>query len=499
MDHYTKEAFDKVRQQIVENIDRLEDFQAKGLPKPGSGDVHNVKNWRRFGAAFAWDPEIYVDIMSNAGSMSDVDLMKELRKLETNYMKKWQAIDGMPMHHKIALRTGGDLGLRTPIDVWIETRERLYQRFGFKGGNGPSNLDATSQFNEGSHRNRQNSKGTPLGETVIPDEVLQETKPISLHRAGQQLGEKPSQYTPLINASSKEQAEYLEQFILVQADRFKEASEYHRERWQRTLFDDGINEFVSDSNGNRINSFSKQTILEHQPTIKTLGNAIQVPDGQGGFRSLAESAGAAAYGAPTIPQLDLSNAHIDTNTRIGRKAALEVSKNGALHWAKRVGPAALVPGVGMALSVNDARGAYAAGNNVEAAGHLIAGAVGEVPVVGDALVMAANGEAVADTTVDGFEKRQTEMQQEINQYPSRYRKSGPNIPTENANPSINNGYKTVIRGVNGILKTFGSNQSFATGLLGADPSTPLINNKNNTKQDETKQPVGAAGMMSGGY
>jgi len=333
MDHYTKEAYEKVRLQIVENIDRLEGFQAKGLPKPGSGDVHNLKNWRRFGAAFAWDPEIYVDIMSNAGSMSDVDLMKSLRKLESGYMKKWSAIDGMPMHHKIALRTGGDLGLRTPVDIWLETRDRLYDKFGFIPGNGPSNLDATSQFNEGSHLNRQNSKGSPLGKTVIPDEVLQEAKPISLHRAGQQFGEKPSQYTPLINASSKEQAEYLEQFILVQADRFKEASEYHRERWQRTLFDDGINEFVSDSNGNRINSFSKQTILEHQPTIKTLGNAIQVPDGNGGFRSLAESAGGAAYGAPEMPTLDLSNAYIDTNTRIGKKAALEVSKNGALHWA----------------------------------------------------------------------------------------------------------------------------------------------------------------------
>ena len=50
MDHYTAEAYERVRQRIVGHIDRLEKYG-----KQGSGDVHNVKNWRRFGAGFAWD------------------------------------------------------------------------------------------------------------------------------------------------------------------------------------------------------------------------------------------------------------------------------------------------------------------------------------------------------------------------------------------------------------------------------------------------------------
>ena len=82
MDHYTLESYEIVRKRILEHIERL-----TTTGKTGSGDVHNIKNWRRFGAAFAWDPEVYLDIMENP-NMSDKNLMSALRGREDALMKK---------------------------------------------------------------------------------------------------------------------------------------------------------------------------------------------------------------------------------------------------------------------------------------------------------------------------------------------------------------------------------------------------------------------------
>jgi len=149
MNREEKAAYEKVRQRIVNELDRLE-----SLKNPGSA----LKRWRRFGAAFAWDPSVYSDILAQP-DMSDEKLLAALRSKEDTFMRRWGYIKKIPLHHEIASRTGGDLGIRTPVDVWLETKERIFDATGARPGNGQANLNATGAFDELWHLGREGAKG----------------------------------------------------------------------------------------------------------------------------------------------------------------------------------------------------------------------------------------------------------------------------------------------------------------------------------------------------
>ena len=328
MDHYTAEAYEKVRVRIVEHIDRLD-----RTGKTGSGDIHNVKNWRRFGAGFAWDPEVYMDILKNP-DMPDAELMSSLRKTEGNLMKKWAVVDKMPMHHKIALRTGGDLGLRTPVNIWTETRARLYERLGFEPGNGPSNLNATSQFDERIHRWRDNAVGSPNSKAVSTPGLMEglEKDNVVLHRKGQDLGNMPEQYMPLIGATSQQQADFLEEYIVNQVKRYDQAKGHFRTIAAEEALNDGVSWFLEDADGKSPNAFSKARTLEDQATIKSVLQAAEYNDPiTGEIFSLDQLHGRGFVGTGEY-SLDPQRLRLNFDTRKGKQAIKALkSSGGGLH------------------------------------------------------------------------------------------------------------------------------------------------------------------------
>jgi len=476
MDHYTAEAYEQVRLKIVENIDRLEAYRNKHPgQKPGSGDIHNLKNWKRFGAAFAWDPEVYVDIMKNPG-MSDAELMSSLRKTETNLMKKWAVVDKMPMHHKIALRTGGDLGLRTPVHIWMETRQRLYDRFGFNPGNGPANLNATSQFNEGIHLERQNAAGSPLRKTEVPSPVLKQIKKdnVGLHRAGQKLGELPALYEPLIGASSKEQAAYLEEFIIGQIDRFEDATNYPRTRQQNETINDGLSWFLSDESGNKIDAFSEKQRIKDQPVLKAFNEAVEYKDPRTGeLFTLDELGGKGFVGTGKISPAaeDLT---LNFNSRKGKKAAKAFQSHGGMRFLPYMGIGLAVPTI--LGNIGKAADAYKTGDfktgNLElanAGAETLGAAIGEIPIAGDVIVESFTGSGVGDGTINGLAQRQQEFENRQNTVAAQTVNKLSSDPlnelefaAKNPGEVIKNIYENdnVQRG----LKLFGAGMRYAGGL-----------------------------------
>ena len=218
MDKETKVAYEIVRQRIVERLDTLYDAQQAGVKLP-SGDINSLKKWRRFGAAFAWDPEVFQNVLEKP-DMPDQQLISELRKAETQLMRKWGVIDKIPLHHVVANRTGGDLGIRTPVDTWLETRKRIFDATGAKPGDGPSNLNAASQFDELAHLGRTGAKGSVFADTGIERRA---DFPV-LHRAGQNLAAKAGEDPKLVLGTAKEQAEVLIPSVQQQQARFAETT-----------------------------------------------------------------------------------------------------------------------------------------------------------------------------------------------------------------------------------------------------------------------------------
>ena len=231
MNREEKVAYEIVRQRIVNELDRLE-----SLAKPGSA----LKRWRRFGAAFAWDPTVYSNILEQP-DMSDKELLSALRSKEDTFMRRWGYIDKIPLHHKIASRTGGDLGIRTPVDVWLETKQRIFDATGARPGNNQANLNATGAFDELWHLGREGAKGSVFEGTGI---ITPEDFPY-LHRAGQNLVEKLGKDPKMVQATAAEQAEALIAPIIQQQQRFEETTATPQVQRQRQVFTDlGYSEIV---------------------------------------------------------------------------------------------------------------------------------------------------------------------------------------------------------------------------------------------------------------
>ena len=338
MDHYTKEAYEKVRKRIVGHIDKLE-----AVGKTGSGDLFNIKNWRRFGAAFAWDPEVYLDILENP-DMPDKELMSKLRNKESALMKKWGVIEKYPLHHIIASRTGGDLGIRTPADEWLEVRERLFQKFGLNPGNGPANLNASGQINELAHLNRIGAKGSVFELAGAPQEVIDELMPKYLHRKGQDLGEGKKIWSEMLRKSPVEKASFLESKITQQLERYADAQSLTRLKWERDLMDSGINLFLekTDPNGFPLTGFSPESRIENQPLLKALGEAVQITDDAGRQSSLAQTAADGFVGKKPPTPITANNAILPLDTKEAKKFQKLLRTNGAM----RLRVAGMIPFLG---------------------------------------------------------------------------------------------------------------------------------------------------------
>jgi len=239
MNREEKVAYEIVRQRIVAHLDRLEAAQKAGQKLP-SGDINSLKKWRRFGAAFAWDPSVYQNILAKP-DMPDAELISAIRKTEATFMRRWGYINKIPLHHEIASRTGGDLGIRTPVDVWLETKERIFDATGARPGNGQANLNATGAFDELWHLGREGAKGSVFEGTGI---ITPENFPY-LHRAGQKLAEKLGADPAMVQASAAEQAEALIGPIVQQQQRFQETTATPQVQAQRKVFTDlGYSEIV---------------------------------------------------------------------------------------------------------------------------------------------------------------------------------------------------------------------------------------------------------------
>jgi hypothetical protein len=229
MDRETKKAYEIVQKKIVSNIDRLTKLQKEGV-KLSNTNIDSLKKWRRFGAAFAWDPSVFQDVLENP-TMSDVDLISRLRKTEEGLMRQFQYIKGIPLHHIIADRTGGDLGIRTPIDIWEDTKKRIFDLTGATPGNNQANLNALGAFDELWHQGRTGAKGSVFAATGI---IRPEDFPF-LHRSGQYLAERLGLDPQLVQASAAEQAAALGPAVVGQQNRFIETTATDQVQRQRNV------------------------------------------------------------------------------------------------------------------------------------------------------------------------------------------------------------------------------------------------------------------------
>ena len=230
MDRETKRAYQLVQNTIVENLDRIQAAKKAGIKLP-SADVNDLKKWRRFGAAFAWDPSVFQDVLEKP-YMEPVELISRLRKTEEGLMRSFQYVKGIPLHHIIADRTGGDLGIRTPIDIWEDTKKRIFDLTGATPGDNQANLNAIGAFDELWHQGRQGAKGTVFAEAGL---IRPEDFPF-LHRAGQNLAEKAGLDPKLVQASAEEQVKALLPSIIQQQERFAETTATPQVQQQRSVF-----------------------------------------------------------------------------------------------------------------------------------------------------------------------------------------------------------------------------------------------------------------------
>ena len=343
MDKEQKVAYEIIRQRIVNEIDRLE-----SSGEPGSA----LKRWRRFGAAFSWDPTVYPKLLENP-TVDDKKLMSLLRNTEQQFMKKWQAVEGIPLHHIIANRTGGDLGLRLPVDTWEEVKQRVFDATGARPGNGPANLNAASQFDERSHLGRYGAKGTVFDPAMGLGEAPDPTQSPILHGAGtKDFGTRLGKDPVILQSTPAQITEALLPEVTKQQEIYKTVSELPTTQAQRQVF-------VQAGLGA---AFDPSTPIEQMSAIKARAAELGLPEQFAGSWQVK-------------PKF------------VGGKAVLQA-----------------LPLVGLGAAVVTAGGQAMAGERKAAAATLAEAAVGEVPVVGDVL----QSEPVAGGTFEDVQRRTQE-------------------------------------------------------------------------------------------
>ena len=219
-------AYILTRERIVNQIDAIE-------TQGGSKDT--LKRLRRFGNAFSWYPEFYPQILEGIGGMSDKKLMSALRT-EDGFMKLIAPVKGLPIHHVFASRTGGDLPLRTPADVFLEVRQRTFDRYGFGAGPNPLNLGAHSAFDNRMHMQRWGNKGTAFSQErglgMAPEDY---TGPVLHSKQTKDIGIKLGQDPALLRSQSGEIFEALVPYLDNQYEAFNDVTDYPVTRRQRAV------------------------------------------------------------------------------------------------------------------------------------------------------------------------------------------------------------------------------------------------------------------------
>ena len=230
MNQTEKAAYTLTRQRIVDQIDNI-------VTQGGSDTT--LKRLRRFGNAFSWYPEFYPQILEGIDGMSDQQLMSALRT-EDGFMKLMAPVKGLPIHHKIANRTGGDIALRTPTDTFLDVRKMIYDKYGGFPGNSAWNLGAQGAIDERMHQGRYGAKGTVFEESrglgMAPTEKL----PIAHGKGTRDIGLKLGQDPVLIRSQADEIFQALDPFIEPQVAKFTEILENPVTIAQRKIIQEGI-------------------------------------------------------------------------------------------------------------------------------------------------------------------------------------------------------------------------------------------------------------------
>ena len=230
MNQTEKAAYTLTRQRIVDQIDNI---VAQG------GSDSTLKRLKRFGNAFSWYPEFYPQILEGIDGMSDKQLMSALRT-EDSFMKLMAPVKGLPIHHRIANRTGGDLALRTPTDVFLDVRKMIYDKYGGFPGNSAWNLGAHGAIDERMHQGRYGAKGTVFEESrglgMAPTEEL----PIAHGKGTRDIGLKLGQDPALIRSQADEIFQALDPFIAPQVAKFTEIAEHPTTIGQRKIITENI-------------------------------------------------------------------------------------------------------------------------------------------------------------------------------------------------------------------------------------------------------------------
>lgn len=223
-------AYTLTRQRIVSQID---DIETKG------GSAGTLKRLKRFGNAFSWYPQFYPQILEDIGGMTDKQLMSALRT-EEGFMKLIAPVKGLPIHHIFASRTGGDVPIRTPTDVFLDVRKRVYNDFGFGPGNNPTNLGAQGAVDERMHQGRFGSKNTVFEESK--GYGMAPTKEVpSLHGEGtRNIGGKLGQDPALLRGQSDEIYGALKPFLEEQLSTFNKVTTHPILLKQRSIIQEGI-------------------------------------------------------------------------------------------------------------------------------------------------------------------------------------------------------------------------------------------------------------------
>jgi hypothetical protein len=230
MNQTEQAAYTLTRQRIVNQIDNI---VAQG------GSDSTLKRLKRFGNAFSWYPEFYPQILEGIDGMSDQQLMSALRT-EDSFMKLMAPVKGLPIHHRIANRTGGDLALRTPTDVFLDVRKMIYDKYGGFPGNSAWNLGAHGAIDERMHQGRYGAKGTVFEQSrglgMAPTEEL----PIAHGKGTKDIGLKLGQDPALIRSQADEIFKALDPFIAPQVAKFTEIVEHPTTVGQRKIITENI-------------------------------------------------------------------------------------------------------------------------------------------------------------------------------------------------------------------------------------------------------------------
>ena len=335
-----KAAYTLTRQRIVSQIDRIVE---KG------GSPNDLKRLKRFGSAFSWYPEFYPQILADVAGMSDAELMSALRS-EDKYMKLMAPVKGLPIHHKVANRTGGDIALRTPTDVFLDVRQMFYDKYGGFPGNSPWNLGAQGAIDERMHQGRYGAKGTVFdqerGLGMAPTPELPTAHGPGTKNIGLKLGQDPA----LLRSQAEEIFNSLDVYVGPQLDVFKQIEESPVTIGQRRIIEEAID---------------PQAFAEGRTTAQSTA-----------VRKAAEASG-----------LDVKFAKAFQYDFKGGKAVLQA-----------------LPLLGLSAAVVTAGGQALAGERKAAAATLAEGVAGEVPVVGDIV----QSEPVAGGTFEDVQRRTAE-------------------------------------------------------------------------------------------